>query len=137
MIICPVNLPHQMPMNSKLKRLDELYDKIPNVDCKGLCYCACTQVPAAKIEINRTKKILRKKIFISNEELRKIKQKEAEKPCYALCMATLKCNIYDIRPAICRLYGAVKKLKCPFGCEPDRYLTDKEALDIMTEINTL
>jgi len=41
------------------------------------------------------------------------------------------CQAYDLRPIICRLYGAVDhpRMRCPHGCGPETkmYLTDAEA----------
>lgn len=30
-----------------------------------------------------------------------------------------RCSIYADRPLLCRLFGAVPKMACPFGCKPD------------------
>jgi Fe-S-cluster containining protein len=39
-----------------------------------------------------------------------------------------RCTHYEIRPSICRLWGLVKDtLECPFGCVPERWLTNEEA----------
>lgn len=31
-----------------------------------------------------------------------------------------RCSVYQNRPLICRMYGAVESLPCPHGCKPDR-----------------
>jgi hypothetical protein len=36
-------------------------------------------------------------------------------------------RIFDLDPMVCRIYGLTKRLACPYGCEPDRWLTDAEA----------
>ena len=48
-----------------------------------------------------------------------------------------RCTIYDDRPLVCRLWGAAENLICPFGCKPDRYLTEAEAVDLMSRMNEL
>lgn len=40
---------------TKQKKLEKLYSKIPEVDCRGLCHDSCTLIPAAKIEIKRAR----------------------------------------------------------------------------------
>ena len=40
---------------SKYKKLTKIYEKIPDIECKGLCYETCTLIPAAKAEIARNK----------------------------------------------------------------------------------
>lgn len=41
------------------------------------------------------------------------------------------CQVYDTRPMICRLFGAVDnpRMKCPHGCGPKNFLTDAEAAE--------
>lgn len=29
-----------------------------------------------------------------------------------------RCSVYDDRPMICRLYGTVEVMRCPYGCVP-------------------
>lgn len=42
-----------------------------------------------------------------------------------------KCDIYDDRPLICRLYGTVEDLQCPHGVKPLRMLTAEEGREIL------
>lgn len=37
-----------------------------------------------------------------------------------------RCTVYDVRPTICRLWGAGPGMACPWGCEPDVPLTPRE-----------
>ena len=48
-----------------------------------------------------------------------------------------RCTIYNDRPLVCRLWGAAENLICPFGCKPDRYLTEAEAVDLMQRMGDL
>lgn len=56
--------------------------------------------------------------------------------CTALFFTGL-CTIYEHRPLICRTWGLVKKMACPFGCIPDRWMTDREFDALMREIHEL
>jgi Fe-S-cluster containining protein len=56
--------------------------------------------------------------------------------CPALCSVTQTCNFYEQRPLICRLWGVVQRLRCPFGCVPERWLSDKEADRLIRQSNT-
>ena len=38
-----------------------------------------------------------------------------------------ECSVHAIRPMICRLWGLTKSMACPFGCVPERWLTEDEA----------
>ena len=48
-----------------------------------------------------------------------------------------RCAIYSIRPLICRLWGATKRLPCPWGCKPGRYLTEKESRALLARAERL
>jgi Fe-S-cluster containining protein len=41
-----------------------------------------------------------------------------------------RCTIYDVRPLICRLYGAASGLECPHGCRPAR-LVARDKVDAL------
>jgi hypothetical protein len=47
---------------------------------------------------------------------------------------TGKCKVYSIRPTICRLWGLVRKMACPWGCVPERWLSDDEARRIILDV---
>ena len=57
--------------------------------------------------------------------------------CPALDVAFGLCSVYPDRPTLCRLWGVVEKMRCPFGCEPERYLSDAEAVTILDEVAAL
>jgi hypothetical protein len=46
-----------------------------------------------------------------------------------------RCAIYDDRPLVCRLWGAIPTMRCPFGCEPP--LTDEEGRALMRLMFTI
>jgi Fe-S-cluster containining protein len=37
-----------------------------------------------------------------------------------------RCSVYEVRPMLCRLWGVVESMECPWGCRPERYLTRDE-----------
>lgn len=88
------------------KHLD-LYEKIPKFECKEGCAECCGPVPFTKWEWEQVED----------------KRKATSLDCpYAV---SGRCDIYDKRPLICRLYGAVRKMKCPHGCKPEAFLSKK------------
>lgn len=45
---------------------------------------------------------------------------------------TGRCLAYDRRPIVCRLWGAVEGMPCPYGCRPaPRPLTDREGFELL------
>lgn len=106
-------------------RLEEIYSKIPAISCKRKCQLACGPIPMAKCEF---------RIIYGREP--NLKEMMTEKhplmvnPVDASCPKLGRdgdCRIYENRPLICRLFGVVRRMACPHGCEPERWLSDKEA----------
>lgn len=79
-----------------------IYAQIPDVNCKGLCQECCGPV------------------LMSKTERKLIKVEVAHDPETLTCNQLVdgRCSIYEDRPLVCRLWGAVPEMPCPFGCEP-------------------
>lgn len=110
--------------NSGPDCLADIYAAIPKIECKGKCQECCGPVLMSSAEA----------IGIA-----------AVTPLPAFSPTTLtcsklrggRCSIYDLRPLICRLWGTVKAMQCPYGCKPDRWLSDKEASDLLCRARVL
>jgi hypothetical protein len=95
----------------------DVYSRVPNVACKGLCADACGP------------------ILMSRAERARIREHAGALPeptgprLECSFLKNGRCSHYDHRPLICRLYGAADGLPCPWGCTPavglvpDRYST--------------
>ena len=103
----------------KDQELNRLYKKIPNLKCKGLCSDSCGPIKASKREVERLEEVAGKKLKVNWTLTCSILTKEG------------KCSAYEVRPLICRLWGVVKKMKCPHGCEPEVWLSDRDAFHLM------
>lgn len=85
----------------------ELYSKIPKFECKEGCADCCGPVPFSKWEWDQVED----------------KRKGTGLNCpYAV---NGRCDIYEKRPLVCRLYGTIKRLKCPHGFRPEAFLSKK------------
>ena len=106
--------------------------KIPSFECKTGCHECCGIVPfsAAEREKAATVRPLEQwEPFINGTWV----------PSSALM--TMKCpfvndagcSIYEHRPTVCRLFGAVDhpNMKCPMGCGPKRLLTEQRSREIL------
>lgn len=111
----------------KSEKLKKIYERIPKIDCKRLCHDACGPIAMSKLEY-------------------KILLEESGKSSLAVStslscplLKDLSCSVYHNRPAICRLWGVVDApyMRCPYGCIPERWLTDKESRSIIAEINKI
>ncbi|UBU16610.1 YkgJ family cysteine cluster protein [Nonomuraea gerenzanensis] len=98
--------------------LDELYAKVPQPGCKGLCVDSCGPVG------------------MNPREHQRIRERGVNIPHYRDALAQLaetghytcpalkdgQCSVYDVRPMSCHLWGAVETMPCPYGCRPEEGL---------------
>jgi len=110
-----------MSIRSQQRQLQALYEQIPDVRCCGACTDSCTSFPVPRIE----KRIIRRATGV---DLGSSYSNPLTTRCPLLTPAG-KCAAYDIRPLICRLWGASDTMACPYGCTPatGRRLTAREA----------
>lgn len=106
--------------------------RIPSFTCKEGCHECCGLVPFTTAERDRVAAV------------RPLEQWEpfvdgSWVPSAAL--ASFKCpfvgeggcSIYDVRPMVCRLFGAVDHpmMKCPMGSAPEKLLTDAQSRELL------
>ncbi len=101
----------------------QIYADVPEVNCRGLCSLACGPIAYSEGE--------RAAIVAAHgsapEHLPNLR-------CDKLIAG--RCAIYADRPLLCRLFAAVKGMRCPHGCTPKRLLSDREAHRLLDEIET-
>lgn len=102
-------------------KLRELYAAIPAMRCRGLCAeVACGSV--AMIEHERERIQARHGVHIADGM--------HPQGCPALT-AHGNCSVYDDRPMVCRVWGSVPMMSCPYGCQPDGgQLTDLQGAEL-------
>jgi Fe-S-cluster containining protein len=109
------------------KELRAIWDEVPAMkDCKGECQSSCGPIPIAGEERDLVEARGGKKLDFSAESWN----------CNMLS-ATGYCTVYSVRPLICRIWGATKRLPCDKGCEPERWLTDDEAMALHKRVEKL
>jgi Fe-S-cluster containining protein len=110
-------------------QLAEIYARIPRIpDCDGRCWTSCGPIDMSDRE--------RQRIRAAGTRITPY-QKAMASPERFWCDALTgdrRCAVYDLRPLICRLWGAVEGMPCVFGCVPEGgYLTDIEAYRMIAE----
>lgn len=106
-----------------------IYSQVPRIACKGLCQACCGPIEADPPEKThftaKTGKVIPNKLEVLNSD---------SLTCPLLNVVG-QCSVYQHRPLICRLWGVVddERMRCPHGCVPDRYLTQKQARELMME----
>jgi len=106
-----------------------VYDQIPAINCQGLCHESCGPViPATTGE--RTHIAATRGVDIRPD------WNHLADYCPALTMLG-RCSVYEDRPTICRLWGVVESMPCPWGCQPEHYLTDEQGHALLAQMNNL
>lgn len=124
-----------MTRSKKLRVLRDLYARVPEVHCKGLCVDACGIIPMAALEKEQIEAAIGRALDTSLLEDGTVVLGEPGSTCELLVMG--RCTAYDQRPSICRVYGAAAGLPCGHGCVPDRPMTDHEARQLVQAVAKL
>lgn len=110
--------------------LEAIYAAVPSLRCQGKCQDACGPVAMSKAE---------EAVFDTAGK---------EVPDFGSMLTTGhlecphlspvgRCTVYEIRPLICRLYGAAELLTCRWGCVPERLLTHAEGRSLIRRADAL
>jgi len=90
--------------------LNLLYAQVPSISsCTGRCAASCGPINGIYGDAE-AERILRR--------MRGLPEAREDGSCSMLNVFG-RCDIYEDRPMICRLWGATEKMPCVFGCEPD------------------
>lgn len=116
--------------------------KANSLECRGLCADSCGPLSPLKGE-EAIIRAFAEAHGLAYEPLAKHRQKALalikalglrraarEQPAKVWCpyLSDGSCSIHDVRPTLCRLWGAVETAKCPYGCVPALgYVTREEA----------
>lgn len=119
-------------MNPDLQRI---YARIPEVHCRGLCQEACGLTGMSPVEAKAIKDRVGER-FTPTIGTNPILLISKTGVC-PLLNPDGKCSVYEDRPAVCRLFGAVKAMRCPHGCRPKKWLRESESRAILRAIENL
>lgn len=133
------------PLHHQLNHpLHHLYNQIPHVPCSGQCgrnrsktCCGpigCTTVEAKILELFDGTTCAW--VALPDGQVMMDPTSLPDMRCPHLGISG-RCEAYDVRPLICRLWGAVERMRCPWGCKPDHWLSDDEARRLLREAVSL
>lgn len=120
-----------MEIEELRKRLNDIYAKVPTIQCKQGCHECCGPIfwfPAENASIFQ---------WLKDNTLPVRRAKSMLDMCPYI--EGDKCLIYPVRPLICRLFGVVKHftdisiMECPF-VNQDTFLTEVEARKMMDDV---
>ena len=109
------------------QRLKDVYSRVPLLKCRGLCQDTCGPVPAARDEIR----------LMEQSSGRAYGWQLRTGHCTFLDESTGRCSCYRDRPIVCRTWGTVTSSMCPFGCEPDQWLTPEQFDDLLARVKEI
>jgi len=98
--------------------LEALYARLPRIDCQRQCQESCGPILMSRVEWLRVRRQPGGRRTMRDE-----------RTCPMLRRGG--CAVYTVRPLICRLYGLVERMRCPFGCVPERWVSDDEARTLL------
>lgn len=107
-----------MSFAEAVQALEALYATLPRVDCQRQCQEACGPIMMSRLEWLR--------VLRSPGRRRTLRD-----ACTCPMLLRGACAVYAVRPLICRLYGLVARMRCPFGCVPERWVSDEEARTLL------
>jgi Putative zinc- or iron-chelating domain len=113
--------------------LQALYDQIPAIpDCDGRCWTTCGPIEMSDRERQR---IRQAGYRITPYE--KALATDGKFTCEALT-SKRRCVIWELRPGICRAWGAAEGLKCVYGCVPEGgWIPDTQMYRLLAEASRI
>jgi Fe-S-cluster containining protein len=131
------------------ERLQKIYDELPSIECQRKCqqFCGPLLIPRTEyVNIEKTGAVFELSAVSQVELDRRWAWMDKTKlvatiPIPGTVSCTMlypngKCRIYEKRPLVCRGWGLidVQGMRCPFGCKPSRWVTEKEFRSLMERI---
>jgi hypothetical protein len=109
---------------ARIAKLIEIYNRLPRMQCRRLCGDeVCGAIFMTAVEADRVR--------------RATHQVPRTTPTMCVYLERGACRVYDQRPLICRVFGLVKRMSCPHGCVPDRWLSDHEFVEIARAVEQI
>jgi Fe-S-cluster containining protein len=114
-------------------RLQEIYDQVPEIpDCDRRCWISCGPADMTGRERQRIREAGYRIPPADTAALAAARRDETFW-CPALTSDRL-CAVYSIRPLACRIWGAVERMRCPYGCVPaGGWLPEERAWELFAE----
>lgn len=116
-----------MTRTKAIRKLEELYVRVPTLNCQGKCQSCCEPFRIGRVEWERIQEVTGP-------------LKVLDRAICPMLNAHGGCSVYPIRPMLCRLWYTVRSERhppCPHGCTPDRWLTEREATDLLLAANQI
>lgn len=119
-------------MSTALSAVRELYANLPTTDCKGLCWNSCGPIDMSQAERSRLADLGVDIPVFTHESAERWANGE---PLHCPALNSFgRCDVYDDRPLICRMWGVTESMPCTYGCAATPgLLPDLEAMQLIHE----
>lgn len=117
-------------MSNATEKLAAIYAKIPEVQCKGLCQESCGPIMMSQAEAQEIRDRVGARVKLEGDGPQVMLANLRTLTC-PLLNPDGKCSVYAQRPAICRIWGAVREMRCPHGCTPKKWMTRTESYAVL------
>lgn len=108
--------------------LAELYRQLPTMHCQGLCADSCYSLAQTPLE---------QRYVLAETGVRLGLVQTPPTACPALGMLN-RCQVREVRPMICRLWGMTPGMRCQYGCEPEGgFLTGQQTYEFLAQVAEL
>jgi Fe-S-cluster containining protein len=104
-----------MDDSEAIARLEELYARLPTIECQGHCWNSCGPISMSAVE--------RRRIRAAGVEIQEFTPERSQRwandePLHCSALDQFhRCTVYEVRPLICRAWGVGRgQLACPWGC---------------------
>ncbi len=116
----------------RIEALEALYAELPALDCKRLCGAdSCGLIRMTGLEFDRLLSARSEAAtrFGRDSETVYLASPDPSDPERLVCpmLRDGLCSAHTVRPLLCRAWYCTPDVRCPHGCEPDRWLTEAEA----------
>ncbi len=107
--------------------LADVYARIPEVRCKGLCEESCGPIAMSNEEDARLQGLgVRIPSMVDG-----VAAIERGEDYYCPALRGGRCSVYNDRPTICRLWGSTTSMPCSHGCTPQNALSQQESYELL------
>lgn len=103
-----------LSMSERWALLEELYARIPAMECRGKCQGACGPIGMSEAEHRRI-------VMLGVPMLKNRGEHDRDDKTVGDCPALGlygQCTVYGVRPMVCRVWGVVESNQCSHGCVP-------------------
>lgn len=77
------------------------------------CIQCCANVPVTAKEMVAVRRAVR---AMPEEQIDRLREQQREKgACPLVDVENKRCTIYDARPGLCRMFGYMEKMQCPYN----------------------